>query len=370
MARLLSLFCRVLPLRRSGQHIGVHLNAPFKISTLTYRIDFGRFITSPDKIFEKICEGLIHLFHNCNRALQGLGGGCLRHAQIPHNLLLVLVQEVIMLDDLSLLKGQLLERFLQTLMLHHLKISRSNLLHNVRHIGHHADLCVAVRDGLLCASEISCIVGFQTVLCNQGHVDVPLIVHILLNRDEAVLIGEPIQHSIHVDSCEDGIYIIADIEDKTVAIHGQQGIVHLELSHNWHHGIAQLTEAGLLYAFSAVLDVLPYTLAEIDDSSDIVIEFDVDRTLGHLLLLRCLLSTPPMRASIVMLSAVMVNLIHDVVPSAGRRQRTPSDQMWYRPEINSPATKKGRKRQSSSPHKSPQIPAASVSVRTVWYPLR
>ncbi len=71
-----------------------------------------------------------------------------------------------MLDDLSLLKGQLLERFLQTLTLHLLKISRSN----VRRIRHHADLCVAVLDDLLCASEVSCIVGFQTVLCNQGHV--------------------------------------------------------------------------------------------------------------------------------------------------------------------------------------------------------
>ncbi len=49
MARLRSLFCRVLPLRRSGQHIGVHLTAPFKISVLAY--DFGRFITPPDKIF-------------------------------------------------------------------------------------------------------------------------------------------------------------------------------------------------------------------------------------------------------------------------------------------------------------------------------
>ncbi len=91
-----------------------------------------------------------------------------------------------MLDDLSLLKGQLLERFLQTLTLHLLKISRSN----VRRIRHHADLCVAVLDDLLCASEVSCIVGFQTVLCNQGHVDGPLIVHILLNRDEVVLIGD------------------------------------------------------------------------------------------------------------------------------------------------------------------------------------
>ncbi|EAN09981.1 hypothetical protein EfaeDRAFT_1500 [Enterococcus faecium DO] len=133
-----------------------------------------------------------------------------------------------------------------------LKISRSN----VRRIRHHADLCVAVLDDLLCASEVSCIVGFQTVLCNQGHVYGPLIVHILLNRDEAVLIGEPIQHSLHAVSCEDGVHIIADIEDKAVAIYGQQGIVHLELSHNWHHGIAQLTEAGLLYAFGAVLDVL------------------------------------------------------------------------------------------------------------------
>ncbi len=66
---------------------------------------------------------------------------------------------------------------------------------------------------------------------HHGHVDGPLIVHILLNQDEAILIGEPIQHSIHAVSCEDGVHIIANIEDKVVAIHGQQRIVHLELSH-------------------------------------------------------------------------------------------------------------------------------------------
>lgn len=65
---------------------------------------------------------------------------------------------------------------------------------------------------------------------HQGHVDGPLIVHILLNREEAVL--DTTFHSC--GELRSGVHIIANIGDKAVAIHDQQGIVHLEMSHNWH----------------------------------------------------------------------------------------------------------------------------------------